>query len=90
MKQMLFLIGIFFGLVLGTSAFAEAPRLLTLQNEALLPGSSDGAQHGVTIRRGSGFPEPIVIEAPKEVVEGAPAPPSSKKKQKKKKRKRGW
>ena len=74
---------------LATPALAEGPRILKLQgaSEATLPGDHDGAKHGVTVRRGSGFPEPIVVEAPA-IVEEAPAPAVRKKT--KTKRRYGW
>ncbi|MEO9827178.1 MAG: hypothetical protein ABJF50_22480 [Paracoccaceae bacterium] len=77
-------------IALATPSLVEAPRILTLQgsSDASLPGAKDGTKHGVIVRRGSGFPDPIVIETPKVVVEDAPATPVRKKT--KKKRRRGW
>ncbi|MEM7719867.1 MAG: hypothetical protein AAF222_11755 [Pseudomonadota bacterium] len=65
--------------VLASAAVAETPepRVLSLpdRTEATLPGAFDGESHGILVRRGSGFPEPVVVEAPntEDTVE-APAP----------------
>lgn len=51
------------------------PKLLVLSqsDEAALPGALNGERHGVKVNRGSGFPEPVVVEV-QEVEEAAPAP----------------
>ena len=89
MKHVSLLPAILLAAAFASSALAEAPRIITLQgnSQATLPGAQDGARHGVKVFRGSGFPDPIVIEAPVQ-VEDVPAP--VRKKAKKKKRKRGW
>lgn len=55
-----------------------APQILTLSDraEAVLPGDQSGANHGVKVNRGSGFPEPVIaiIEPEEVVVEPAPEP----------------
>ncbi|NND18646.1 MAG: hypothetical protein HKN98_08710 [Silicimonas sp.] len=38
--------------------------ILPAEPESVLPGDAEGAQHGVVVRRGSGFPEPVQIEEP--------------------------
>ena len=54
------------------------PRILTLSQTttAILPGDVAGARHGVKVNRGSGFPEPVVVELQQieETAEPAPAP----------------
>ena len=89
MKRIFLFPAAFVALTVAFPALAEGPRIITLQGtpEATLPGAHDGIKYGVKVFRGSGFPDPIVIEAPKTVVEDAPAPVRKKTK---KKRKRGW
>ncbi len=55
------------------------PRLLIFPEapEADLPGDQTGRSYGVTVRRGSGFPEPVVTESedePERVEEIEPEP----------------
>lgn len=52
------------------------PHLLILPEklDTVFPGDESGANHGVIVRRGSGFPEPIVVEADDEPVDVRPEP----------------
>ena len=55
-----------------------SPRILVFPEEAetVFPGDVDGGRHGVVVRRGSGFPEPVVIEAPETEEVVRPDPPT--------------
>ncbi|NND20640.1 MAG: hypothetical protein HKO14_01005 [Silicimonas sp.] len=68
--------------LLAAPAFAEPgegrPGILILpaESENILPGDAGGARHGVVVRRGSGFPEPVQIEEPETDEVVRPDPPT--------------
>jgi len=70
-------------LVAANPVFAETepagPRLLILSqtDEATLPGALNGERHGVKVNRGSGFPEPVIVQVQEteEVTKPAPVTP---------------
>ena len=68
------ILAVSFAMAGAAAAETTLPPILSLpeSSEAALPGDADGDRHGIIVRRGSGFPEPVVVATP-EPVEGAPA-----------------